>query len=200
MMTEECDAWNRDASNSKASVSKSSATNENFGIDKNDGIKTPFMQEVQLEIDKIDPYVFIQYRSKEHKSLIANGITLFLGAGAIPKLVKAAYPEVLDVLLDGCVVSAIPTDRVEKAVNHLRKLKLSTTSVIPEDLEVGCIEIECLHGADGGGLKEFPALMRKFIQLEHLVLLIAKQTMRFSSQGINCRADQKLYHLQVLRS
>lgn len=26
---------------------------------------------------------------------------------------------------------------------------------------------------------------------------MAKQTMGFSSQGINCRADQKLYHLQV---
>lgn len=87
---------------------------------------------------------------------------------SLPKLVKAGPPEVLHVLLDGRVVGAIPNDRVEKAVSHLRKLKLSKTSAvcfcviltvfsfslyvtihnlvciheqIPEDLEVGYVPI-----------------------------------------------------------
>lgn len=49
---------------------------------------------------------------------------------AIPKLVKAGPPEILHVLLDGRVVGAIPTDIVEKAVNHLRKLKLLAASAV----------------------------------------------------------------------
>lgn len=49
---------------------------------------------------------------------------------SLPKLVKAGPPEVLHVLLEGRVVGAIPTDIVEKAVSHLRKLKLSRTSAV----------------------------------------------------------------------
>ncbi|KAI3709939.1 hypothetical protein L2E82_39709 [Cichorium intybus] len=201
--------------------------------------------------------------SKINKSILS----VLVGAGmtpAIPKLVKAGPPEVLHVLLEGRVVGSIPTDRVEKAVNHLRKLKLSTTSAIPEDLEVGYVpismggafpglylftspsrfvrpvkqkfsseennnieligpfeqvymEIECPDGGNGGRLKEFPATHEEIHPTGILSVVgnltpwsdhnqsprnmyqcqMAKQTMGFSSQGINCRADQKLYHLQT---
>ncbi|KVI11384.1 DNA-directed RNA polymerase, subunit 2 [Cynara cardunculus var. scolymus] len=202
--------------------------------------------------------------SKIQKSILS----VLVGAGmipALPKLVKAGPPEVLHVLLDGRVVGAIPTDRVEKAVSHLRKLKLSATSAIPEDLEVGYVpismggafpglylftspsrfvrpvrqkflppegnnnieligpfeqvymEIECADGGNGGRLNEFPATHEEIHPTGILSVVgnltpwsdhnqsprnmyqcqMAKQTMGFSSQGINCRADQKLYHLQT---
>ncbi|KAI3681023.1 hypothetical protein L6452_35804 [Arctium lappa] len=202
--------------------------------------------------------------SKIQKSILS----VLVGAGMIPslpKLVKAGPPEVLHVLLDGRVVGAIPTDRVEKAVSHLRKLKLSATSAIPEDLEVGYVpismggafpglylftspsrfirpvrqkflppedknniewigpfeqvymEIECADGGNGGRLNEFPATHEEIHPTGILSVVgnltpwsdhnqsprnmyqcqMAKQTMGFSSQGINCRADQKLYHLQT---
>nr|XP_043622134.1 DNA-directed RNA polymerase I subunit 2 [Erigeron canadensis] len=184
---------------------------------------------------------------------------------SLPKLVKAGPPEFLHVLLDGRVVGAMPNDRVEKAVSHLRKLKLSATSAIPEDLEVGYVpismggafpglylftsparfvrpvrqkllpaeeknnieligpfeqvymEIECPDGGNGGRLSDFPATHEEIHPTGILSVVgnltpwsdhnqsprnmyqcqMAKQTMGFSSQGINCRADQKLYHLQT---
>ncbi|KAI3800723.1 hypothetical protein L1987_28817 [Smallanthus sonchifolius] len=192
--------------------------------------------------------------------LIAAGMT-----PSLPKLVKAGPPEILHVLLDGRVVGAMPTDRIENAVSHLRKLKLSATSMIPEDLEVGYVpismagafpglylftnparfvrpvrqksaspegnnnieligpfeqvymEIECPDGGNGGRLNEFPATHEEIHPTGILSVVgnltpwsdhnqsprnmyqcqMAKQTMGFSSQGINCRADQKLYHLQT---
>ncbi|KAK1420343.1 hypothetical protein QVD17_21860 [Tagetes erecta] len=192
--------------------------------------------------------------------LVAAGMT-----PSLPKLVKAGPPEVLHVLLDGRVVGAMPSDRVEKVVSHLRRLKLSATSVIPEDLEVGYVpismggafpglflftnpsrfvrpviqkfpppeetnnieligpfeqvymEIECPDGGNGGRLPEFPATHEEIHPTGILSVVgnltpwsdhnqsprnmyqcqMAKQTMGFSSQGINCRADQKLYHLQT---
>ncbi|KAL8236009.1 hypothetical protein R6Q59_017090 [Mikania micrantha] len=191
--------------------------------------------------------------------LIAAGMT-----PSLPKLVKAGPPEVLHVLLDGRVVGSIPADRIEKTVGHLRALKLSTASVVPEDLEVGYVpismggafpglylftnpsrfvrpvrqkfppnesndieligpfeqvymEIECPDGGNGGRLNEFPATHEEIHPTGILSVVgnltpwsdhnqsprnmyqcqMAKQTMGFSSQGINCRADQKLYHLQT---
>ncbi|GJU81871.1 DNA-directed RNA polymerase I subunit 2 [Tanacetum coccineum] len=142
------------------------------------------------------------------------------------------------VLLDGHVAGVIPTERVYEAVSHLRKLKLSTTSAVPEDLEklpspevekdvelIGpfeqvFMEIECPDGGDGGRLSEFPATHEEIHPTGILSVVgnltpwsdhnqvtrnmhecqMAKQTMGFSSQAINCRADQKIYHLQVLSS
>ncbi|KAI3416630.1 uncharacterized protein J3R85_015253 [Psidium guajava] len=60
---------------------------------------------------------------------------------SLPKIFQAGPPEVLSVLLDGRVVGSIPSAEVEKAVSYLRRLKLSTTSGIPDDLEVGYVPL-----------------------------------------------------------
>ncbi|XP_055817799.1 DNA-directed RNA polymerase I subunit 2-like [Solanum dulcamara] len=76
--------------------------------------------------------------------LIAIGMT-----PASPKLVQAGPPELLSVLLDGRIAGYMPSDLIEKAVTHLRRLKLSSTSSIPVDLEVGYIPLS-MNGAYPG--------------------------------------------------
>ncbi|XP_031127210.1 DNA-directed RNA polymerase I subunit 2 [Ipomoea triloba] len=184
---------------------------------------------------------------------------------SLPRLAQAGPPELLSVLLDGRVVGTMPFDLVEKAVAHLRRLKLSAVSAIPVDLEVGYIppsmgggypglflftcpsrfvrpvrnisvspqdgneieligpfeqvymEISCPDGRDGGRRNLFPATHEEIHPTNMLSVVgnltpwsdhnqsprnmyqcqMGKQTMGFSSQAINCRADQKLYHLQT---
>ncbi|MQL73869.1 hypothetical protein Taro_006196 [Colocasia esculenta] len=58
-----------------------------------------------------------------------------------PKLERAGPPEVFFVLLDGCVIGSIVSSRVEKAVSHIRLLKLSASKGIPNDLEVGYVPL-----------------------------------------------------------
>uniref|UniRef100_A0A5B7BLJ7 DNA-directed RNA polymerase subunit beta n=1 Tax=Davidia involucrata TaxID=16924 RepID=A0A5B7BLJ7_DAVIN len=77
---------------------------------------------------------FFKMRTSILNVLIGVGMT-----PSLPKLLQAGPPEVLSVLLDGRVVGSIPSDVVEKTVTHLRRLKLSASSVIPDDLEVGYI-------------------------------------------------------------
>lgn len=49
---------------------------------------------------------------------------------SLPKLVLPGPPEVLTVLLDGCIVGCIPSSEVEKIVAHMRKLKVSSAAVV----------------------------------------------------------------------
>lgn len=49
---------------------------------------------------------------------------------SLPRLAQAGPPELLSVLLDGRVVGTMPFDLVEKAVAHLRRLKLSAVSAV----------------------------------------------------------------------
>lgn len=203
---------------------------------------------------------FFKMRMSILNVLIAIGMT-----PASPKLVQAGPPELLSVLLDGRIVGCLPSDLIEKAVTHLRRLKLSSTSSIPVDLEVGYIplsmngaypglylftspsrfvrpvrsisapaeegndieligpfeqvymEISCPDGGDGGRQTVFPATHREIHPTNILSVVgnltpwsdhnqsprnmyqcqMGKQTMGFSSQALNCRADQKLYHLQT---
>ncbi|CAH9058115.1 unnamed protein product [Cuscuta europaea] len=183
---------------------------------------------------------------------------------SLPKLPRAGTPEMLTVLLDGRVLGSVPLDLAEKAVTHLRRLKLSDVSPIPFDLEVGYIplsmggaypglflftcpsrfirpvrnisvpqddndieligpfeqvymEISCSDGRDGGRRNLFPATHEEIHPTNILSVVgnltpwsdhnqsprnmyqcqMGKQTMGFSSQALNCRADQKLYHLQT---
>ncbi|XP_058728826.1 DNA-directed RNA polymerase I subunit 2 isoform X2 [Vicia villosa] len=187
---------------------------------------------------------------------------------ALPKIFLPGPPEVLTVLLDGCIVGFIPSAEVEKVVAHIRKLKVSSAAVIPNDLEVGYVplsmggaypglylftsparfvrpvrnisipsngnenieligpfeqvymEIRCPDGGDGGRKSPFPATHEEIHPTGMLSVVanltpwsdhnqsprnmyqcqMAKQTMAFSSQTIQHRADQKLYHLQTPQS
>ncbi|XP_050232672.1 DNA-directed RNA polymerase I subunit 2 [Mercurialis annua] len=70
------------------------------------------------------------------------GVLTTLGmTSSLPKLVQAGPPQVLSVLLDGRVVGSLPSSEVAKVVAHLRKFKVSASSVIPDDLEVGYIPL-----------------------------------------------------------
>ncbi|XP_049368745.1 DNA-directed RNA polymerase I subunit 2 [Solanum verrucosum] len=203
---------------------------------------------------------FFKMRMSILNVLIAIGMT-----PPSPKLVQAGPPELLSVLLDGRIAGYIPSDLIEKAITHLRRLKLSSTSSIPVDLEVGYIplsmngaypglylftspsrfvrpvrnisapaeegndlelvgpfeqvymEISCPDGGDGGRKTLFPATHQEIHPTNILSVVgnltpwsdhnqsprnmyqcqMGKQTMGFSSQALNCRADQKLYHLQT---
>ncbi|XP_073226010.1 DNA-directed RNA polymerase I subunit 2-like isoform X2 [Cicer arietinum] len=183
---------------------------------------------------------------------------------SLPKIFLPGPPEVLTVLLDGCIVGFIPSTEVEKVVAHIRELKVSSAAVIPNDMEVGYVplsmggaypglylftspsrfvrpvrnlsipstnenveligpfeqvfmEIRCPDGGDGGRKSPFPATHEEIHPTGMLSVVgnltpwsdhnqsprnmyqcqMAKQTMGFSSQTIQHRADQKLYHLQT---
>ncbi|KAM3323354.1 DNA-directed RNA polymerase I subunit 2 [Capsicum chacoense] len=203
---------------------------------------------------------FFKMRMSILNVMIAIGMT-----PSSPKLVQAGPPELLSVLLDGRIVGYMSSDLIEKAVTYLRRLKLSSTSSIPVDLEVGYIplsmngaypglymftspsrfvrpvrsisapaeegndleligpfeqvymEISCPDGGDGGRKTVFPPTHREIHPTNILSVVgnltpwsdhnqsprnmyqcqMGKQTMGFSSQALNCRADQKLYHLQT---
>ncbi|CAJ1978018.1 unnamed protein product [Sphenostylis stenocarpa] len=57
------------------------------------------------------------------------------------------------------------------------------------------MEIRCPDGGDGGRKSSFPATHEEIHPTG--MLSMAKQTMAFSSQTIQHRADQKLYHIQT---
>ncbi|GAV81142.1 RNA_pol_Rpb2_6 domain-containing protein/RNA_pol_Rpb2_7 domain-containing protein/RNA_pol_Rpb2_2 domain-containing protein/RNA_pol_Rpb2_1 domain-containing protein/RNA_pol_Rpb2_3 domain-containing protein/RNA_pol_Rpa2_4 domain-containing protein [Cephalotus follicularis] len=206
---------------------------------------------------------FLKVRTSILDVLIGVGMT-----SSLPKLILAGPPVVLPVLLDGRVVGVIPTSEVEKVVAYLRRLKVSTASLIPDDLEVGYVplsmggaypglylftspsrfirpvknislppeesqnieligpfeqvfmEIKCPDGGDGGTSNDFPATHEEIHPTGMLSVVanltpwsdhnqsprnmyqcqMGKQTMAFSSQAIQFRADQKLYHLQTPQS
>ncbi|XP_038972852.1 DNA-directed RNA polymerase I subunit 2 isoform X2 [Phoenix dactylifera] len=198
-------------------------------------------------------------------------MTVLVGVGMtplLPKLERAGPPVVLHVLLDGCVVGSIASSKVEKAVAHIRSLKLSSLSGVPNDLEVGYVplslggtypglylftspsrfirpvrnishssdsnlnieligpfeqafmEIRCADGGDGGRRESFPATHEEIHPTGILSVVanltpwsdhnqsprnmyqcqMAKQTMGFSAQALQFRADVKSYHLQTPQS
>lgn len=49
---------------------------------------------------------------------------------SLPKIFLPGPPEVLTVLLDGCIVGYIPSTEVEKVVAHIRELKVSSAAVV----------------------------------------------------------------------
>ncbi|KAF7139126.1 hypothetical protein RHSIM_Rhsim07G0068800 [Rhododendron simsii] len=217
---------------------------------------------------RITSYYDSQGNVRDFFKMRMSVLSVLVGVGmtpSLPKLMQAGPPEVLSVVLDGRVVGSIPSDIADKAVSHLRRLKLSATSGIPVDLEVGYVplsmggaypglfiftspsrfirpvrnisvpaeetndieligpfeqvymEIRCEDGGDGGRGNNLPATHEEIHPTGILSVVanltpwsdhnqsprnmyqcqMAKQTMAFSSQTINCRADQKIYHLQT---
>ncbi|THU70277.1 hypothetical protein C4D60_Mb08t23320 [Musa balbisiana] len=206
---------------------------------------------------------FLKIRMSILSVLVGIGMTPLL-----PKLERAGPPEVLHVLLDGCVVGSISSVKIEEAVAHIRWLKLSGICGIPEDLEVGYVplsfggaypglymftnssrfirpvrnliqvtdgnnnieligpfeqafmEIRCPDGGNGGRREFFPATHEEIHPTGILSVVanltpwsdhnqsprnmyqcqMAKQTMGFSAQALQYRADLKSYHLQTPQS
>ncbi|CAL9133487.1 unnamed protein product [Musa textilis] len=206
---------------------------------------------------------FLKIRMSILSVLVGIGMTPLL-----PKLERAGPPEVLHVLLDGCVVGSISSVKIEEAVAHVRSLKLSGICGIPEDLEVGYVplsfggaypglymftnssrfirpvrnliqvtngsnnieligpfeqafmEIRCPDGGNGGRREFFPATHEEIHPTGILSVVanltpwsdhnqsprnmyqcqMAKQTMGFSAQALQYRADLKSYHLQTPQS
>ncbi|KNA10898.1 hypothetical protein SOVF_140060 [Spinacia oleracea] len=77
---------------------------------------------------------FVTMRSSIIEVLVRMGMK-----SSLPKLVQAGPPKVLPVLLDGRVIGSIPSGQVEIVVKHLRRLKLSSATAVPSDLEVGYV-------------------------------------------------------------
>ncbi|KAH7548602.1 hypothetical protein JRO89_XS14G0177900 [Xanthoceras sorbifolium] len=85
-----------------------------------------------------------QGKIRDFSKIRMSILSVLIGVGmmpSLPKLVKSGPPAILSVLLDGRVVGAIPSSEVEKAVAHLRRLKVSAASLIPDDLEVGYVPL-----------------------------------------------------------
>ncbi|KAL6327673.1 hypothetical protein AAG906_022613 [Vitis piasezkii] len=244
--------------------------NEEFSIHrlKNSFVCNLWLWTKSVVNEGITSYFDSRGNTRDFFKIRMSILSVLIGIGmtpALPKLVQAGPPEVLSVILDGRVVGSIPSSEVETAVNHLRRLKVSAISVIPDDLEVGYIplsmggaypglylftspsrfvrpvknisipseeghdieligpfeqvymEIRCPDGSDGGRRNIFPATHEEIHPTGMLSVVasltpwsdhnqsprnmyqcqMGKQTMAFSSQAINCRADQKLYHLQT---
>ncbi|KAI0513808.1 hypothetical protein KFK09_009838 [Dendrobium nobile] len=206
---------------------------------------------------------FLKIRMSILAVLIALGMTPLQ-----PRLEHTGPPEVLHVLLDGCVVGFVASAKVEKAVMHLRSLKVASSSGIPDDLEVGFVpsseggaypglylatspsrlirpvrnisctpdrkaniefigpfeqafmEISCPDGGNGGRREFFPETHEEIHPTGMLSIVanltpwsdhnqsprnmyqcqMAKQTMGFSGQALQFRADVKTYHLQTPQS
>ncbi|KAJ0045240.1 hypothetical protein Pint_06132 [Pistacia integerrima] len=93
---------------------------------------------------RVTSYYDSQGNVRDFSKIRSSILSVLIGVGmmpSLPKLVKAGPPAALSVLLDGRVVGAIPSSEVEKVVAHLRKLKVSAASVIPDDLEVGYVPL-----------------------------------------------------------
>ncbi|GAB2213945.1 hypothetical protein Drorol1_Dr00018272 [Drosera rotundifolia] len=193
------------------------------------------------------------------RPVIVNALISLGMISSSPNLVLGGPPEVLSVLLDGKLVGYFPSSEVERAVAHLRRIKVRSQVLC--DLEVGYVplsfggafpglflftspsrfirpvknisegglteligpfeqvymEIKCEDGGDGGRRDNLPATHEELHPTNILSVVasltpwsnhnqsprnmyqcqMAKQTMGFSSQSINLRADQKTYHLQT---
>lgn len=86
-----------------------------------------------LCISGVTSYYDSQGNIRDFSKIRSSILSVLIGVGVVPslpKLVKAGPPAVLSVLLDGRVVGAIPSSEVEKAVAHLRRLKVLASSVV----------------------------------------------------------------------
>ncbi|KAL6180816.1 hypothetical protein ACLB2K_047475 [Fragaria x ananassa] len=93
---------------------------------------------------RITSYFDAQGNIRDFTKMRMSILNVLIEVGMIPSLpmlVRAGLPANLSVLLDGRVVGYISSTQVEKVVAHLRKLKVSAASVIPDDLEVGYVPL-----------------------------------------------------------
>lgn len=86
------------------------------------------------------------------------GVLTSLGMiASLPKLAQAGPPKALSVLLDGRVIGSLPSSEIEKVVAHLRRLKVSATSAIPDDMEVGYVPLSIGGAYPGLYISTYPS-------------------------------------------
>lgn len=91
---------------------------------------------------RVTSYFDSQGNIRDFFKMSKSILDVLIGVGmksSLPKLVRAGPPEVLPVLLDGRVIGSLASGVVPKVVSYLRRLKVSATSLIPGDLEVGYV-------------------------------------------------------------
>ncbi|KAK1305133.1 DNA-directed RNA polymerase II subunit RPB2 [Acorus calamus] len=142
-------------------------------------------------------------------------LTVLVGIGmspSLPKLETSGPPEALNVLLDGCVVGFVrPVRNISNPFGRNQDVELIGS------FEQAYMEIRCADGGDGGRKDPFPATHEEIHPTGILSVVanltpwsdhnqsprnmyqcqMAKQTMGFSSQALQFRADNKTYHLQT---
>lgn len=93
---------------------------------------------------RVTSYFNIDGKIKDFRGIQRSIVNIMVRLGMshlLSKFEHAGPPEVLQVLLDGRLIGSIACSEVEKVVAHLRHLKLSAASGIPDDLEVGYIPL-----------------------------------------------------------
>lgn len=93
---------------------------------------------------RITSYFDAQGNIRDFSKIRMSILSVLIEVGmtpSLPRLVHAGPPAALSVILDGRVVGSISSNQVEKVVAHLRRLKVSAASVIPDDLEVGYVPL-----------------------------------------------------------
>ncbi|CAA2959266.1 DNA-directed RNA polymerase I subunit 2 [Olea europaea subsp. europaea] len=139
----------------------------------------------------------------------ATSIPEDLEVGYIPPSMGGAYP--------GLYLSTSASRFVRPVYNISIPPEESNKVELIGPFEQVYMEISCPDGGDGGRKNAFPATHEEIHPTGILSVVanltpwsdhnqsprnmyqcqMGKQTMGFSSQAINCRADQKLYHLQT---
>lgn len=86
-----------------------------------------------LSISGITSFYDSQGNIKDYFKIKLSILNILIDIGmtqSLPKIFLPGPPEVLTVLLDGCIVGFIPSTEVEKVVAHIRKLKVSSAAVV----------------------------------------------------------------------
>ncbi|ESW05690.1 hypothetical protein PHAVU_011G201300 [Phaseolus vulgaris] len=155
------------------------------------------------EVEKVVAYI------RELKVSSASVIPGDMEVGYVPLSMGGAYP--------GLYLFTSPSRFVRPVKNISIPSNGSESIELIGPFEQVFMEIRCLDGGDGGRKSSFPATHEEIHPTEMLSVVanltpwsdhnqsprnmyqcqMAKQTMAFSSQTIQHRADQKLYHLQT---
>nr|XP_018632652.1 DNA-directed RNA polymerase I subunit 2 isoform X2 [Nicotiana tomentosiformis] len=158
-----------------------------------------------MRSDKIEEAVTYLRRLK----VSAISIPVDLEVGYIPLSMSGAYP--------GLYLFTSPSRFVRPVRNISAPAEEGNDLELIGPFEQVYMEISCPDGGDGGRKNVFPATHREIHPTNILSVVgnltpwsdhnqsprnmyqcqMGKQTMGFSSQALNCRADQKLYHLQT---
>ncbi|KAG9451383.1 hypothetical protein H6P81_011348 [Aristolochia fimbriata] len=158
-------------------------------------------------------FTFLVHKAVSHirklKLLPSSGIPEDLEVGYVPITIGGAYP--------GLYLFTSPSRFVRpvRNISHISEANADIELIGP--FEQAYMEIKCADGGDGGRSQHFPATHEEIHPTGMLSVVanltpwsdhnqsprnmyqcqMAKQTMAFSAQALQYRADKKLYHLQT---